>query len=104
MLTCLVLLIWVVQTYLVLFGRCRFFFKTCCDTCLVLFWVVQIKAKVGNAAPSLMTAAVRNSCDGLTSATDIDEIEAFFRANPLPNSERGISQMLEVHVSKIRSD
>jgi len=55
----------------------------------------KIKAKVGNASPSLMNAAVVYSCYGLTSAKDIDEIEAFFKENPLPQNTRGISQMLE---------
>ena len=62
---------------------------------------MQIKAKVGNASPHLMTAAVSYSCYGLTSAQDVDEIESFFKANPLPDSERAISQMLEVCASKI---
>ena len=65
--------------------------------------LVQIKAKVGNAFPKLMTAAVLNSCYGLTSEQDIDEIEAFFRANPLPSNARSISQMLEVSVFEIES-
>ena len=72
----------------------------CCDyiTGAIL---VQIKAKVGNASPSLMNAAVVYSCYGLTSAKDIDEIEAFFKANPLPQNTRTISQLLEVGVSEI---
>ena len=61
---------------------------------------MQIKTKVGNGQSSLMTAAVEYSCYGLTSTQDIDDIEAFFRANPLPSCERAISQMLEVCVSK----
>ena len=63
--------------------------------------LVQIKAKVGNAFPKLMTAAVLNSCYGLTSEKDIDEIEAFFRANSLPQNTRSISQMIEVRVFEI---
>ena len=63
--------------------------------------LVQIKAKVGNAFPKLMTAAVLNSCYGLTSEQDIDEIEAFFRANPLPYSTRSIGQLIEARVSEI---
>ena len=63
--------------------------------------LVQIKAKVGNASPRMMTYAALNSCYGLTSAEDIDEIEAFFRANPLPNSERSISQMIEVRTFEL---
>ena len=43
-----------------------------------------------------MHAAVVYSCYGLSSTTKIDEIEAFFKANPLPNNTRGINQMLEV--------
>ena len=71
-----------------------------CYDCITGAILVQIKAKVGNAAPSLMTATVTYSCYGLTSTKDIDEIEAFFGSNPLPSSERAISQMLEVCVSK----
>ena len=51
-----------------------------------------------------MTAAVSYSCYGLTSTQDIDEMEAFFKSNPLPDGERAISQMLEVWVYKILSD
>ena len=43
-----------------------------------------------------MHAAVVYSCYGLSSTKDIGEIEAFFKANPLPNNKRGIDQMLEV--------
>ena len=43
-----------------------------------------------------MHAAVVYSCYGLSSTKQIDEIEAFFKANPLPNNTRGINQMLEV--------
>ena len=75
-------------------------FLTCGDR-MAGAMLAQIKAKVGNASPSLMTATVSYSCYGLTSTKDINEIEAFFRMNPLPSSERGISQMLEVRVSKI---
>ena len=69
----------------------------CCD-CITGAILVQIKAKVGNASPSLMTAAVTSSVYGLTSTKDIDEIEAFFKANPLPHSARSLSQILEVRV------
>ena len=66
--------------------------------------LVQIKAKVGDGSPELMTMAVVYSCYGLVSTQDIDEIEAFFRSNPLPDNQHAISQMLEVCVFKIWSD
>ena len=62
---------------------------------------MQIKAKVGNAMPKLMTSTVTFSCYGLTSAKEIDEIEAFFKANPLPQNTRSISQMIEVRVCSL---
>jgi aminopeptidase 2 len=54
-----------------------------------------IKAKIGNASPSLMNAAITYSCYGLSSVKDIDDIEAFFEANPMPQNSRAISQTLE---------
>ena len=72
-----------------------------CFDCIAGAILVQIKAKVGSASPRMMTAAVTYSCNGLTSAKEIDEIEAFFKANPLPQSTRSISQMIEVRVSEV---
>merc|ERR1712032_887324 len=55
----------------------------------------KIKAKVGTGSSWLMNAAIAYSCAGLHSAKHIEEIEAFFKANPLPMNTRGINQMLE---------
>ena len=61
---------------------------------------MQFKAKVGSASPSLMTTAVIYSAYGLTSTTDIDELEAFLEEHFLPGSALGIKQMIEVCVSE----
>ena len=59
---------------------------------------VQIKAKVGNASPSLMAGTITYSCYGLSAVNDIDDIEQFFKDHPLPQNTRTISQIIEVCV------
>lgn len=51
---------------------------------------------LAKASPSLMDAVIINSVNRFCTAAKADEIEAFFKANPLPQSERRISQSVEV--------
>ena len=54
-----------------------------------------IKDKLSKASPSLMNAAIAYSCNRFCTHEKADEIDAFFKANPLPQSSRVISQVLE---------
>jgi aminopeptidase N len=54
-----------------------------------------IKAMVGNANASLMDAVIVSCAGGFCSNEKADEIEAFFKANPVPRSSRKIQQTLE---------
>jgi len=53
------------------------------------------KDKVGNSAPNLMCAAISASAGGFTSKEKADEIEKFFKENPIDGTERKIKQMVE---------
>jgi puromycin-sensitive aminopeptidase len=55
-----------------------------------------IKEKLNKASPSLMDAVIVNCINRFCTYEKADEIEAFFAANPLPSSERRISQTIEL--------
>lgn len=55
----------------------------------------KYKAMLGTANSSLMNAVLVNSCSGLATVERADEIEAFFKANPMPSNQRRIVQLLE---------
>jgi len=55
----------------------------------------QLKAKLATASSSLMDAVIVYSCGSFSTAEKADEIETFFRENPLPSSQRKIAQTLE---------
>ena len=55
----------------------------------------HIKSMIGKGSASLMDACIVNSAGGFCSETKADEIEAFFKANPLPSNARKIAQCLE---------
>jgi len=54
-----------------------------------------LKAKLATASSSLMDAVIVYSCGSFSSGEKADEIEAFFKENPLPSSQRKIAQTLE---------
>jgi len=54
-----------------------------------------IKDKLAKAVPALMDAVIVNSVSRFCTSARADEIEAFFKQNPVPTSERRISQTLE---------
>jgi puromycin-sensitive aminopeptidase len=54
-----------------------------------------IKDKVSKANSSLMDAAIMFTCSRFCTEDKVNEITVFFEANPLPKSERRISQLLE---------
>ena len=54
-----------------------------------------IKEKLAKASPSLMDAVIVYSVNRFCTMERAAEIEAFFKANPLPQSERRIAQTLE---------
>ncbi len=54
-----------------------------------------IKEKLSKASPSLMDAVILNCISRFCTAARADEIDAYFKAHPLPSSERRISQSLE---------
>mmetsp|Transcript_29685 Transcript_29685/g.53877 ORF Transcript_29685/g.53877 Transcript_29685/m.53877 type:complete len:887 (-) Transcript_29685:86-2746(-) len=54
-----------------------------------------IKAMIGNANSSLMDAAIVSCGGGFCSNEKANEIEEFFKANPVPRSTRKIQQTLE---------
>ena len=54
-----------------------------------------IKAMIGNANASLMDAVIVSCAGGFCSDEKADEIEAFFKANPLPSNGRKIAQCIE---------
>ena len=47
------------------------------------------------ASSSLMDAVIVNCISRFCTSARADEIEAYFKANPLPSSERRISQSIE---------
>ncbi|KAL3801383.1 hypothetical protein HJC23_006993 [Cyclotella cryptica] len=55
----------------------------------------KIKTMIGKASPSLMDAVIVSCSGGFCSDEKADEIEDFFKANPLPSSARKIQQTLE---------
>ena len=54
-----------------------------------------IKDMVGTASSSLMDAVIVSCAGGFTSNDKADEIEEFFKANPVPKSSRKIQQTVE---------
>jgi puromycin-sensitive aminopeptidase len=50
---------------------------------------------LAKASPSLMDAVIVNSVSRFASYERADEIDQFFQQNPLPSSQRRISQILE---------
>jgi len=54
-----------------------------------------IKDMVGTASSSLMDAVIVSCAGGFTSNEKADEIEEFFKANPVPKSSRKIQQTVE---------
>jgi puromycin-sensitive aminopeptidase len=55
----------------------------------------KIKAMLGNSNPSLMDAVIVSCAGGFCSEEKADEIEAFFKANPQPKSQRKLQQTIE---------
>lgn len=55
----------------------------------------RIKNMIGTSGPSLMDACFVSCAGSFCSAAKADEIEAFFRANPLPQNARKIAQTVE---------
>uniref|UniRef100_A0A7R9ZKT4 ERAP1-like C-terminal domain-containing protein n=1 Tax=Craspedostauros australis TaxID=1486917 RepID=A0A7R9ZKT4_9STRA len=55
----------------------------------------RLKTMLGASSPSLMNAVVVMCAGGFCSIEKADEIDAFFKANPLPNNSRRIAQMTE---------
>ncbi|CAM9875213.1 unnamed protein product, partial [Discosporangium mesarthrocarpum] len=55
----------------------------------------RIKGMLANASPSLMNAVIMYCCSFFTEKAKMEEVRVFFERNPLPNSTRKISQMLE---------
>jgi len=55
----------------------------------------EIKGLIGKASPSLMDACVAYSSGGFCTLEKADEIEEYFKENPLPTSTRKIAQLLE---------
>ena len=54
-----------------------------------------IQDMVGTANSSLMDAAIVSCAGGFCSEEKANDIEEFFKANPVPRSSRKIQQMLE---------
>ena len=54
-----------------------------------------VKTMIGNANASLMDAVIVSCAGGFCSNEMADEIEAFFKENPVPRSSRKIQQTLE---------
>lgn len=57
--------------------------------------IEDIKGMIGNASPSLMNACVLYSSGGFSTLERANEVEQFFKENPLPSSARSIAQNLE---------
>merc|ERR1712124_169651 len=55
----------------------------------------HIHGMVKEASPSIMDAVIRYSTAGYCSSESAVEIEAFFKAHPLPQNNRTITQVLE---------
>mmetsp|Transcript_10839 Transcript_10839/g.14084 ORF Transcript_10839/g.14084 Transcript_10839/m.14084 type:complete len:887 (+) Transcript_10839:126-2786(+) len=54
-----------------------------------------LKEKLSGAVPAMMDAVIVYCCSGFSSNEKADEIEEFFKQNPLPNNTRKISNLLE---------
>ncbi|CAM9808130.1 unnamed protein product [Ectocarpus sp. 4 AP-2014] len=62
----------------------------------------RIKGMLAKASPSLMDAVILYCCGGFTEEDKMEEVKAFFEANPVPNSARKLSQMLESMAINVR--
>ncbi|CAB1114462.1 unnamed protein product [Ectocarpus sp. CCAP 1310/34] len=62
----------------------------------------RIKGMLAKASPSLMDAVILYCCGGFTEEDRMEEVKAFFEANPVPNSARKLSQMLESMAINVR--
>ena len=56
---------------------------------------MTIKDMIGKGSPSLMDACIINCAGGFCSGEKANEIDAYFKANPLPSSARKIAQCVE---------
>ena len=57
--------------------------------------MTYLKEKISKASPSLMDAVIGFTINRFTTSQQADEVEAFFKANPLPSNQRRISQLVE---------
>ena len=55
----------------------------------------KIRSMIGTGSSSLMDACIVSCCGAFCSAAKADEIDAFFKLNPLPGSARKIAQTTE---------
>lgn len=55
----------------------------------------KLESMLAKASPSLMDACIVFCCGSFCSADKADEIEAFFKAHPVPKSSRKVDQTLE---------
>ena len=55
----------------------------------------RIKSMIDKASPSLMDACIVSCCGAFCSEERADEIDAFFKAHPLPKNSRKIAQTTE---------
>ena len=55
----------------------------------------KLNGMIGKGSPSLMDACIVSCAGAFCSKEKADEIEAFFKENPLPKSARKISQLIE---------
>jgi len=57
--------------------------------------LTAFKDKIGSSSANLMNAAISSCTSNFASAEKADEIEKFFKENPLPGTERKIKQIVE---------
>eukprot|EP01051_Picozoa_sp_SAG22_P019973 SAG22_NODE_3866_length_1493_cov_1.541607_1_plen_174_part_00 len=55
----------------------------------------KLKEMLAAASPSLMSAVIVYTCSFSASTSRADELEAFFKANPMPAQNRKVAQLLE---------
>ena len=55
----------------------------------------KLNDMIGKGSPSLMDACIVSCAGAFCSKEKADEIEGFFKENPLPKSARKISQLIE---------
>ncbi len=65
----------------------------------------RINGMLEKAVPSLMNSIISITCGGFHDYAHVDEVEQFFKTNPLPQCERKISQIIEaMRISAAFSD